>query len=636
MTVGCGNLLTGDDFSSRGPAKPEPDYYGVPTPVTNPITVTIATKFLYRTLQYIPGAAGNGLLKNIDPDGIPIPFAEFHIYDSNNQRVQQGETDTNGLATFAMPKVAGTYTFKIFSRADNDYVKVRVLADTYLNEPYSVSKVFTLTESDIAGSTKDLTSSPVVAQADEAISAKIEGGAFNIMYNILLANEYIRRQIGKNGDANNGVPSTNPDKWWVADKVIVYWKMGFNPYSTYNPNALLSYYVGGSGNLFILGGNNGDVKVSDTDHFDDSVILHEYAHFLEDKYSNAQSPGGSHSGNFIIDPRLAWSEGFANFFQAAVLSGTALYNNSQSEDGLPGASKHYYYLDSYGYRDLVQGTGGMGIAFNLAEPGAGALYDSVQNDLPGSGTFREVSVARTLFKSTRATTVNYSAGMPGGGITFADVWKVISGEDNAGHSRTAPLTKSFRNYGTYPIPNAALFNYLLTNYTTTSQWDDIITEEKQRKTTVDYAYRLQTNGASCPTTFNGATTEKQMYSSDTVLRSHQQMNNDFYLYYHGAAESETITLEYNSTDGQDLDLIVYYGGYIYVEDGAWASKSYIAGHSRTTGAGVTESVSMMGRPSGFYIINVKVKALGKTQPQLAGTATYQLKKDSTNLCGIEN
>lgn len=634
--TGCGGLLEGDDFSSRGPAKPEPDYFGTPTPVADPITVSIATKFLYRTMYFVPGGVANGLLKNIDQNGIPIPFAEFHIYDSNNQRIQQGETDTNGLAVFNLPKVAGTYTFKIFSRADNSYVKVRVLADNYSNEPYFVSKVFTLTSTDIQSSTKDLTSSPVVAHADEAISAKIEGGAFNIMYNILLANEYIRRQIGKNGDANDGVPSNDPNKWWVADKVIAYWKMGFNPYSTYNPNALLSYYIGGSGTLYILGGNNGDVKFSDTDHFDDSVILHEYAHFLEDKYSNAQSPGGSHNGNFIIDPRLAWSEGFANFFQAAVLSGTALYSNSQSENGIPAASKHHYYLDSYGYRDLVAGSGGMGIAFNLAEPGASATYDSTNGGRPGAGTFREVSVARTLYKSTRSTSVNYSSGMSGGGISFADVWKVFSGEDNAGHSRSSPLVNSFRNFGSYPIPNAGLFNYLLTNYSVTTQWDDILNEEIQRKSTRDYAFRVQTSASSCPVTFAGATVEKKMYSGDATTRSDQEMNNDFYLYYHGAAETETIRLEYSSTDGQDLDLIVYYGGYIYVEDGAWSNRSYIAGFSRSTVAGATETVSMAGRPSGFYIINVKVKAVGKTSPQLTGTATYQLKKDSTNLCGIEN
>lgn len=637
MTTGCGDFAIGGDQSSRGPAKPEPDYYGEPTPVADPITVTVATKFLYRTMNYVSGAtSGNGLLKNIDPDGLPIPFAEFHIYDSQDQRIQQGETDTNGLAVFQLPKTAGTYTLKVFSRADNEYLKVRVLADNYSNEPYFISKVFTLSESDIQGSSLDLSSSPMIAQADEALSAKIEGGAFNIMYNILLANEYIRRQIGKNGDADDGVPSSDPNKWWVADKVIAYWKMGFNPYSVYNSEALLSYYIGGSGTLYVLGGNNGDVKFSDTDHFDDSVILHEYAHFLEDKYSNAQSPGGSHNGNFVIDPRLAWSEGFANYFQAAVLSGTALYNNSQPEDRIPASSNHHYYLDSYGYLDPNVGSGGMGIAFNLSQLGATASYDSTSGARAGQGTFMEVSVARTLYKSTRATTVNYSAGKPGGGISFADVWRVFGGEDNAGHSRTSPLLKSFRRWDIYPIPNAGLFNFLLTNYTTTSEWEDVLAEEAQRKSTVDYAYRVQTSASGCPVTFNGATQEKKMYSFDDFPRSNQEMNNDFYLYYHNATETEIISLDYSSTENQNLDLIVYYGGYLYVEDGSWSNRSYIAGYSRSSTAGTAETVSMAGLPSGFYIINVKVNALKKTQAQLQGTATYQLKKDSTNLCGTEN
>jgi hypothetical protein len=56
----------------------------------------------------------------------------------------------------------------------------------------------------------------------------------------------------------------------------------------------------------------------DSDEFDDSVIIHEYGHFIAAKFSRDDSPGGSHALGEKKDPRLAWSEGWANFFSSLV------------------------------------------------------------------------------------------------------------------------------------------------------------------------------------------------------------------------------------------------------------------------------------------------------------------------------
>lgn len=61
------------------------------------------------------------------------------------------------------------------------------------------------------------------------------------------------------------------------------------------------------------------LRSRDSDEFDDHVILHEYAHFLMATLSREGSPGGDHGTGERLDPRLAWSEGWANFFAAAVL-----------------------------------------------------------------------------------------------------------------------------------------------------------------------------------------------------------------------------------------------------------------------------------------------------------------------------
>jgi hypothetical protein len=58
---------------------------------------------------------------------------------------------------------------------------------------------------------------------------------------------------------------------------------------------------------------------ADPDEFDDSVLLHEYGHYVLDLYSRDDSPGGSHVlGDDALDLRLAWSEGWATFFSSVV------------------------------------------------------------------------------------------------------------------------------------------------------------------------------------------------------------------------------------------------------------------------------------------------------------------------------
>ena len=58
---------------------------------------------------------------------------------------------------------------------------------------------------------------------------------------------------------------------------------------------------------------------SDPDEFDDSVIMHEFMHYVYDQLVGVRTPGGSHSGNRRVAPGLAFSEGLATAFGQAVL-----------------------------------------------------------------------------------------------------------------------------------------------------------------------------------------------------------------------------------------------------------------------------------------------------------------------------
>ncbi|MBI5137046.1 MAG: hypothetical protein HZA24_06870 [Nitrospirae bacterium] len=59
--------------------------------------------------------------------------------------------------------------------------------------------------------------------------------------------------------------------------------------------------------------------LSDSDEYDDDIVLHEFGHFALSRLSDDNSPGGTHYINGSTqDARLAWSEGWANFFSALV------------------------------------------------------------------------------------------------------------------------------------------------------------------------------------------------------------------------------------------------------------------------------------------------------------------------------
>ena len=103
-----------------------------------------------------------------------------------------------------------------------------------------------------------------------APQALLEGGAFNILDKILDASAFLRAQT-----ANCSATFTNCIPFTTAPIVTVFWAPGVDP-GTYFNLPSLSFYIPGENDLYILGGVNGDVDNSDTDHFDDTIIIHEF------------------------------------------------------------------------------------------------------------------------------------------------------------------------------------------------------------------------------------------------------------------------------------------------------------------------------------------------------------------------
>ncbi|NHZ90973.1 hypothetical protein F2P45_18390 [Massilia sp. CCM 8733] len=84
-----------------------------------------------------------------------------------------------------------------------------------------------------------------------------------------------------------------------------------------------SHYSSASGGIFILG--KADV---DTDEYDAHVMVHEWGHYFEDKLARSDSIGGSHSAGNIVDPRLAFGEGWGNALSAMILFPDAKYKDT--------------------------------------------------------------------------------------------------------------------------------------------------------------------------------------------------------------------------------------------------------------------------------------------------------------------
>ena len=67
--------------------------------------------------------------------------------------------------------------------------------------------------------------------------------------------------------------------------------------------------------IYILG----DFSVGDTDEFDESVLAHEFGHYVEDRFGRSDSIGGEHGGSSsLLDLRVAFGEGWGNAFSSMV------------------------------------------------------------------------------------------------------------------------------------------------------------------------------------------------------------------------------------------------------------------------------------------------------------------------------
>ena len=226
---------------------------------------------------------------------VPIRDAVVEVFARvSNQVFSAGYTDTEGAFRVFVPH-GSEYAVRVLSRSSSS--DVLVANNTNAGTIYSVN-------SDV-----DAARPPVLIASD----ANRISGAFNILEVIRQGNALLRRF-----DVNLPAPELG-----------IFWSPANTPVAGDVATGQIggTFFSAGNNTAFILGD-----RTTDSDEFDDAVILHEYAHGLATRFSRDDSRGGPHILGDVLDPRVAWSEGWANFFSALVRA-DPIYRDSRDPGG---------------------------------------------------------------------------------------------------------------------------------------------------------------------------------------------------------------------------------------------------------------------------------------------------------------
>lgn len=603
LTSGCDNAINNDDavdtsekvdayncpYAPSAPATSEPTYCSSVETFGDAVTITGGARYQRRDVSVGVGlGAVSGTLH-------PIRHAELAVVDASGTVIQCGETDASGNFSISVPRGSANLSIQVRSRANNNQYKASILNSHGSMQYYSVSASFT---PDTGKAIGNIVADAVGTSSGNTLSG-LESGAFNILDKILDANNYLRAQVGSCGTNH---PTLGCSNFTVAPLVHVFWKPGCNPMNYFNQGAGgVSFYLSGTNRLYILGGINANVNTADTDHFDPVILLHEYGHFLEGQYSSSDSPGGSHDGNTIIDPRLAWSEGWASFFASAV--------RDVGE-----------YVDTYGN---TSGSTGFYFRYNAEtnSTGVGTLdpKEGGYTVQTGEGIYREMAILRGLWDSLDTDAADTdNDGVEG---SFEELWAVFSGTNGIKNTNYA-----FINAGLFFELHDAITDIAETNYSSIYTAENFSIDATWGNAYSD-RYGVQVSTAQCPTNNADKTilprNPNNFNENGTLANSNLHASNDFYRLKVTSTTTAALTLDIISGTG-DLDL------YVYRESHTFGAASTMIGYSNSSVTGPTgdETVNLTNLAPGEYLINVNSYA---TNPSF-NSNTYRLTLGGSQLC----
>jgi len=234
----------------------------------------------------------------------PVPNALVEVVDtSNGSTIATGAT--NALGEFSVSVAAsfeaGTILVRVRTKSSVAFTEVEVGNNSGV--------VYSVSSGTFSGAQAGLS---LLATADDATGRV--AGAFNIFTQVMRGMEFVR--------------SVDPAATFPALAAI--WEIGQTP--VIPPCTCATHVHLGGDTVFVFGVED---SASDTDDFDDSVILHEFAHYLQANFSRNSSPGGDHINcdpSQDLDYRLSFGEGWGNAFAQMVL-GDPIYVDTKPAGG---------------------------------------------------------------------------------------------------------------------------------------------------------------------------------------------------------------------------------------------------------------------------------------------------------------
>jgi hypothetical protein len=311
-------------------------------------------------------------------------------------------------------------------------------------------------------------------------------------------------------------------------------------------------------------------------------------------YAGSDSQGGSHNANSVLDPRLAWSEGWATYF-------------SLTSRNSP------LYIDTYGNTD---GTTGKYFYHNLDTNSPKRDPSQVGYTVPaGQGIFREFGIARSLLDMTDANGAD-PRDNDGQQIGFDEFWNIFA--DNA---YFPAATTKFRNAGLF-------FGMHDSSPGRTDIEADIQDEFMFDPVANKYRahYAVPAVGGGCSDTASIKPANNNDKSEDgSFENSNLFSSNDFYQLTH-AGGALTINL-IRESGSLDLDLYLYREDYTYGESASMLASSQNSGTNN-------ESITVSNLVAGTYMINVMVYTadLAGTSEAAWPTNVYDLTVNGTRIC----
>lgn len=623
---------------------PEQDLCNTNTTYSSFSILTGTARFSKRTLDV--GKLGSDtnqyvnqliLSDSVISSPLPIRYAEVIVKNGSGQVVQCGKTNSSGqlkaldgTSDLKIPDTAGTYTVQVMARAHHTMSVAAEKSNPFtaffsVKEDIYSNKVHSISSTVITTSASTYSVSNLTATAKESEDSSIPGGAFNIYNNIITTFDYLAY--------NTGATSLS----CLDSKFDVYWKAGFNPnqyvYPEYSPGQLgtISFYLRSENEIYLSGGRMGNVTSEDTDHFDDSVIIHELGHHIENVCGRMDSPGGSHSGNSRIDPRLAWSEGWGNYLSAHIIKNKINNINPDLSAQLP-ASGWLFYYDSDGYGSVE---GYENIRFNLARPGnstseplktrygSGSYsFDPVDfTNNPGESHFREVSISRGLFKATNTCLAPYAN--CANEDNFPTLWSAFNRFTGIGKSiypfkNSVRLIERFKD--AYPGGSlSSALNTIFNSDEALQPFNDASYQSGGYPNWVAYGTKLVPNGSACPIRI-----KPRWYYTANAYKNDQRFSNHFFHVdknvLNSVSEIQITTSNISGTPNLTTDLILFNENYKYNEDCRTDGDGYLIGCSKTSSSYAATSNRSSSNPksisiasisgSANYLLNIRVYLTG--------------------------